>query len=176
MNDAAVVVALVNLVGWAAFFGISLYFLTRERHISVLLTTAISALLLVASAYALAQIPASSVTQQEEPTLIATPTEPWPTGTPEPSGWLDYYDALRVTDEQLRHDLDALAATVTAWQSYPTVIPTATPAPILCKHCAYESECGSGYRCYLCTTDKVARCVPRDSPNGGCTTCINQGR
>jgi hypothetical protein len=59
----------------------------------------------------------------------------------------------------------------------PTATPSLTPTPsagkALCSRCAVgSSPCAPGLVCYDCNVDGF-RCVPANSPNGGCTNCRN---
>lgn len=132
-------------------------------------------------AFSFATTPAPVTTRQETeptPTLAA----PWPTGTPEESGWHDFYDALVVTDAQHDYRIGVLETAEAAPTNYPvtpvssaTPMATATPVSKLCAPCALASDCDLNQTCYQCGQDKKWRCVWTVLRNGTCTQCINAG-
>ena len=135
--------------------------------------------LMIVCAYALTVTPSPD-------SLPRAVEEPWPTETPwtcnDLMPWvhtlLDQVAQGQHHVEELGLQMDAIATYIwrdpTNTPEIPDSTPTPTPAPIMCRRCEYESECGEGYKCYRCS-DGLGRCVRREMPNGDCQNCVNAG-
>lgn len=185
MTDAAVAVTFFAVMICIGVISELITDILGQRWRALVLSVAVGLALLLS--FALATAPARMAVVQDGPEPTAT--APWPTETPYTCADLKpWVDVLVDLQAQCLHYLEDMSMTPTStpWIGIPTVTPTvqvtlsptlaptATPASIMCKRCQYESECGPGYRCHLCS-DGLGRCVRREMPNGDCQTCVNAG-